>query len=481
MRSMVAFAFALGLIAQAAPAPAQDAEALRREMEQMRKQFEAMQEQYKKAMDMMTERLERVEKGAQPPAAAAPVAAPAAAPAPMQPAQGSPPGTGLTVQRPPGSDPSPLDLIKPRQPFALYERRGPGQLLFDMGVTGDFIGNLTQHNVQKNQGGSFPGLENLFFPREIEVSFFGQIDPYARAEVRLEAGQDSRSGDLSFNLAEGNLTLMALPYGTQLKMGKMRNRFGYLNEIHAHDWPFIDNPNVLQQFFGKEGLVESGFEATWVPPLPFYLQLLGGVFNGENDVAFGRDQISNPLVTGRVRTFFDLEDWGAIQLGSSIAAGQTPQQKSSTIIGWDAKYKYTPPGWQHAAVSVVGEYLMSLRNVVVTDPDGIDTTRFRNSQGFYVYGGLQPFAHGELSKWLLGFRYDRTQYPAASGTEWAVQPFLAYYPSEFLRFRLGYKQTTRSQCCSYLDFQDNGGSAKQVSEYFLQGTFIMGAHPAHPF
>ncbi len=118
---------------------------------------------------------------------------------------------------------------------------------------------------------------------------------------------------------------------------------------------------------------------------------------------------------------------------------------------------------------------------MVTNPEGVDQTRQRDSQGFYVYGGLQPFNHGELSKWLLGFRYDRTQYPAASGTEWAVQPFLSYYPSEFLRFRLGYKQTTRSQCCSYLDFQDNGGSAKQVSEYFLQATFIMGAHPAHPF
>jgi hypothetical protein len=62
-----------------------------------------------------------------------------------------------------------------------------------------------------------------------------------------------------------------------------------------------------------------------------------------------------------------------------------------------------------------------------------------------------------------------------------VQPFLAYYPSEFLRFRLGYTQTTRNQCCSYLHFQDNCGNAKQVSEYFLQATFIMGAHPALPF
>ncbi len=479
MRVIVALAFALGLITQAAPAPAQDAEALRREMELMRKQFEAMQEQYKKAMDTMTERLERVEARPQP-SAAAPVP-PATPPAPMQPGQGAPPGTDVVTQRPPGSDPTPLDLIKPRQPFALYERRGPGQLLFDMGVTGDFVGNLTQHNVQKNQGGSFPGLENLFFPREVEVSFFGQIDPYARAEVRFEAEQDSRGGGLSVSLAEANLTLMALPYGTQLKMGMMRNRFGYLNQIHAHDWPFIDNPNVLQQFFGTEGLVESGFEATWVPPLPFYLELLGGVFNGENDVAFGRDQISNPLVTGRVRTFLDFDEWGAIQIGASIASGQTPQQKSSNILGFDAKYKYTPAGWQHAAFTLLGEYLLSFRDLVVTNPEGIDQTRQRDSQGFYVYGGLQPFHHGELSKWMLGFRYDRTQYPAAAGTEWAVQPFLSYYPSEFLRFRLGYKQTTRSQCCSYLDFQDNGGSAKQVSEYFLQATFIMGAHPAHPF
>jgi len=473
MRVVIVLAIALGLLAQAAPAHAQDADALRRDMEQMRKQFEAMQEQYKKTMDAMAERLERVEARPQPSAAAAP--------APMPPPPGAPPVTGPTAQRPPGSEPTPLDLIKPRQPFALYERRGPGQLLFDIGIAGDFVGNLTQHNVQKNQGGSFPGLENLFFPREIELSFFGQIDPYARAEVRVETGQDSRGGELTVNLAEANLTLMALPYGTQLKMGKMRNRFGYLNQIHAHDWPFTDNPNVLQQFFGPEGLVESGFEATWVPPLPFYLELLGGVFNGQNDEAFGRNQISNPLATGRVRTFFDFDEWGAIQLGSSVASGQTPQQKSSTIVGFDAKYKYTPPGWPRAAFTLLGEYLLSFRDVVVTNTDGIDQTRNRESQGFYVYGGLQPFNHGELSKWLLGFRYDRTQYPAASGTEWAVQPFLSYNPTEFLRFRIGYKQTTRSQCCSYLEFQDNGGNAKQVSEYFLQATFILGAHPVHPF
>ena len=243
----------------------------------------------------------------------------------------------------------------------------------------------------------------------------------------------------------------------------------------THDPRLLDRPQSASDQFTRDELDSASRNHA------FYLELLGGVFNGENDVAFGRGQISNPLVTGRVRTFLDFDEWGAIQIGSSIASGQTPQQKSSNILGFDAKYKYTPAGWQHAAFTLLGEYLLSFRDLVVTNPEGIDQTRQRDSQGFYVYGGLQPFNHGELSKWMLGFRYDRTQYPAAAGTEWAVQPFLSYYPSEFLRFRLGYKQTTRSQCCSYLDFQDNGGSAKQVSEYFLQATFIMGAHPAHPF
>jgi hypothetical protein len=342
-------------------------------------------------------------------------------------------------------------------------------------------GNLTQHNVQKNQGGSFPGLENLFFPREVEVSFFGQIDPYARAEVRFEAEQDSRGGGLSVSLAEANLTLMALPYGTQLKMGKMRNRFGYLNQIHAHDWPFIDNPNVLQQFFGTEGLVESGFEATWVPPVALLPRGAGRSVQRRERRGLRPQQISNPLVTVRVRTFLDFDEWGAIQIGSSIASGQTPQQKSSNILGFDAKYKYTPAGLAARRLHPARRISPSFRDLVVTNPEGIDQTRQRDSQGFYVYAGLQPFNHGELSKWMLGLslRSDAVSGRVGHGVGGAAFPLVLSLGVP--RFRLGYKQTTRSQCCSYLDFQDNGGSAKQVSEYFLQATFIMGAHPAHPF
>src|SRR5262249_58016133 len=50
------------------PAAAQDAEALRRELEQMRKQFEGMKESYEKAINSLSERLQKLES-APPPAA----------------------------------------------------------------------------------------------------------------------------------------------------------------------------------------------------------------------------------------------------------------------------------------------------------------------------------------------------------------------------------------------------------------------------
>ena len=174
-------------------------------------------------------------------------------------------------------------------------------MLFDMGVAGDFIANLTQRNVDKANAGTFSGRENRFFPREIEISLFGQIDPYARAEVRFEAGEEE-AGEIAVHLAEANLTLMTLPFNTQLKMGQMRNRFGLLNQTHEHDRPFIDQPNVLTRFLGDEGLVERGAELTWVAPLPFFLEGLVGIFNGDNETSFGYGKLTQPLVTGRLRT-----------------------------------------------------------------------------------------------------------------------------------------------------------------------------------
>lgn len=481
MRALVRIVLVLGLGLVPVPSEAQDkgpeVEALRKELENVRKQFETMKDGYEKAMNTLSERINTLESRP----ATVTVAAPTGRPY-----------LGDIAQAQPGSGPPSLrELAQPREPFALYERRGPGQLLFDIGIAGDFVGNLTQNNVEQGAGGTFFGRENRFFPREIELALFGQIDAYAWGQVRIEAAEEFEGGErsISVNLAEANFTLLTLPYNTQAKLGLMRNRFGLLNIFHREALPQPDQPDVLTQFFGEEGLVESGGELTWVAPLPFYLEALVGLFNGDNEVAFSRGSLKKPLVTGRLRTFFELDDFGAVQLGASVASGITNEDDHrNTILGFDAKYKYTPDGWQHPLFTAAGEFLYQIRNVTVfgedVDGDGVvdtpDGTRTLNRLGWYLYAEVQPFRVGPLSRLLAGVRYDWTEYATAPGHQWAVEPYISYSPSEFLRFRLAYKHTEGNTqgCCTTIP---DVGSARIKDEIFLQATFFLGAHPAHPF
>jgi hypothetical protein len=439
---------------------AQDAEALRRELDQLRRQFDAMKAQYQKSIDDLTERLGRLE----------------AQPAPAAPAPTPPP---VAAQPPAPSTPTLVDLARPRPPFALQERRG--QFLLDVGAVGDFIGNLTQDNVDKADAGTFAGRENRFFPREVELMVFGQVDPYARGEVRLEAAEEFEDGarELHVGLAEAHLTLLTLPLGTQARLGRMRSRFGLLNPLHREALPQPDVPNVHARFFGEEGLVEQGVEVSLVPPLPFYLEALAGVFAGDNDEAFGRGSLKMPLVTGRLRTFLELGDLGALQLGASVATGQTAERRRQLFAGYDVKYKFTPDGWRHALFTAAGEGIWSKRRIDVFDDldgDGVDDVgerRTRHRFGWYVYGEVQPWR-----RWLGGVRFDSAQPLEAPGREWAIEPYVAFAPSEFLRFRLAWKHTERDRRGLA---GANEATARIVDELLLQATFFLGAHTPHPF
>jgi hypothetical protein len=484
MLQRICACLALAVLAAAAPAAAQDAAALRRELEQMRAQFDRIQQEYRQAMEAMSERLRRLEAAGQPTPPAAPAAPTPAAPSPAAPAPGP-----ATPGAPAGPAPSVTDWLTPRAPFSLAQPTGGGRLLFDMGVAADFVANLTGGRVDRAEAGTFAGRENRFFPREVELNLFGAIDPFARGEVRIEAGEEFEDGerDIHVGLAEAHLTLTALPAGLGAKLGLMRARFGLLNQVHDHDLPFVDRPNVLTRFFGEDGLVESGAEATWVPPLPVYVEALVGVFNGDTEPAFGRSSLRSPLLTGRLRTFLDFADAGALQLGASAATGETAAGNRQTLAGLDAKYKWAPAGWRHALLTLGGEAIWSFRRAelerevetaVDTDGDGLpdatvtETVRVRRSRdrfGSYAYAEVQPWR-----RWAFGARYDWTELLEDPGREWAIGPYVTFWASDFLRFRLAYKRTERDHPASF-------AGVRSADEAFFQATFILGAHPAHPF
>ena len=418
---------------------AQTADALRRELEVLREQMATATRLYEQRLKELSDRLQQLES-TRPPVVAAPSAAPA-------PSAAAAPAAELT----------PLDLARPRQPFALAS---PGRgLLFDIGVSGDFVANFTGRERERQRDGTFAGRENRVFPRDVELAVFGRVDPYASATIRISAGEEApedggSSRELNVRLEEAYLTLLTLPLGTTAKLGLMRPRFGTLNVVHQDDLPQVDRPAVLTRFFGEEGLDgERGLEAFWVLPLSTYHELSVGIFDGDNEIAFGRGSLRNPLVIGRWRTFFELEEQGGLQLDLSVASGATSDHQRNTVAGVGAKYKWIAPGVGFPVVTLAGEALVGLR----------DDHHAR-------WGGYLYAQYDVDRRWAAGLRGDWTELPVASGREWAISPYVQFKPSEFLRFRLQYKHT-----------EGTGTVERVADEIFLQGTFILGAHPTERF
>jgi hypothetical protein len=436
---------------------ADDADALRRELQQLREQLATLTQSYEQRLKVLGNRLEQLERG-RAPAPTSP-AGTAATPAVST-------ATAATEAGPAPDAPTLADLARPRQPFALAQ---PGRvLLFDIGVGGDFVADVTSATRERRHDGTFAGRENRLFPREVELGLFGRVDPYASAVVRISAGEEPAgvepsSRELDVRLDEANVTLLSLPLGTTARFGLMRPRFGTLNTVHQDDLPQVDRPNVLTRFFGEEGLDgERGVEAFWVLPLSTYHELALGVFDGDNEVAFGRGSLRDPLVLGRWRTFWELDEHG-LQLDVSAATGFTSDDHRNTVVGVGAKYKWIATGSGFPVFTLAGEALAGFRNADA--PAGESGERRFDRWGGYLYG-----QYDFDRRWAVGLRGDWTELPVARGREWALSPYAQFKPSEFLRFRVQYKHT-----------EGRGAVERTADELFLQGSFILGAHPTERF
>jgi hypothetical protein len=164
----------------------------------------------------------------------------------------------------------------------------------------------------------------------------------------------------------------------------MRPRFGTLNTVHQDDLPQVDRPNVLTRFFGEEGLDgERGVEAFWVLPLSSYHELSLGVFDGDNEVAFGEGSLRDPLVIGRWRTFFELDPHG-LQLDVSAATGPTDSGDRNTVVGVGAKYKWIVGGTGFPVLTLAGKALAGFRSGSATAAEV--GSRSVERWGGYIYG-----------------------------------------------------------------------------------------------
>lgn len=345
------------------------------------------------------------------------------------------------------------------------------------------------------------GLEQGFNLRETELAFTASVDAYFDVQALFALSEEGIEAEEVF------FQTRRLPFGLQLKGGKLLSGIGYANAHHPHQWDFVDQNLAYELLLGGHGLNEKGLQLTWVPKLPFYLKLGAELLQGENEklanhlgdlelpglsegdaprVLSGK---SGPrLFTGFVKLGPDLGYSSALQVGASFASSRSHQEVhdegadgipdevlegTATLWGLDAVWKYDSPR-PHGAGDLVlqAEYLRRKKEL---DLVGTADTAVSRHDGAYVQA-----VYGLLPRLQLGARWDgggltnetvlggRT---ASNGSSSRLTAALTFNPTEYSRVRAQLERASIRV----------DGEKEKWGRFLLQLQLSLGAHGAHGF
>ncbi len=212
-----------------------------------------------------------------------------------------------------------------KEPQFVSRTRNLNRLNPEISFTGDLVGTIA--NSEEN-----------FEAREFELDLQAVLDPFSTTKWTLAFGEEE------VEIEEGYLAYNSLPGGFSLRAGKMRQTFGAVNRIHRHALPQTDYPLVLEQFFGDEGLAQTGVSFEWLVPRPWSsanevtLQITDGASE-----PFGEDSFQNPVTLLNLKNYWDLTPAAYFEWGLSGAAGSPEPGLDSRIFGSDLTFSWQPP------------------------------------------------------------------------------------------------------------------------------------------
>ncbi len=411
------------------------AQQVREELGRLRQEFEALRDSYGARLAALEAKLEAVAGTPSTPAT------PAGSVAPPDPAAPAPAGAAPSIEVPAGA----AGAGGPQGPLPVYSGTSASSKVFnpDVAVIGNFLGAAGSNAIAPA-----PSLEL----HEAEVTFQAVVDPYARADIFLAASPEG------LEIEEGFLTLTSLPGGLLAKVGKLKQQFGKANTLHAHSLPWVDEPLVMKNLLGDEGLNDSGISVSKLVLNPFmFLEATGEVYQG-NAGPFQTHQRSDVSWLGRLRGYRDITEGTNLDFGVSFARGHNEVSADSTtrLFGVDATVRYRPLRRAIYRRFLGRTELMWSRR----GEQGGDVSAF----GMYVAGDYQ-FAR----RWFGGLRYDRSARAYDSVlVDKGPSVLLTYWPSEFSQIRGQYRRTRYAE----------GVTSNEVLFQFL---FSIGAHGAHVF
>ncbi len=347
----------------------------------------------------------------------------------------------------------PVSVVQPSSQPSASAKIFPGKFTPEIGVVADMAAKFEKSKFDTENA-------NRIQVREVELVMGSNVDPFSRFDTTIAFTEDH-----TIDLEEAYLTRFGLPFDTTARIGRFKPKIGKMLPVHRDSIDTVDEPLVIQRYFGDEGENKSGLDLTKILdlPLPSVHQVTVGVIeggNGDGGTAFGSAR-RRPTLYGHLKNYLDITDSTNFELGLSDALGSNDNDVGfkTNILGLDATLRHILN--PNRDVKLQGEtfYLNrreSETNIGTTDPAG-------NFWGGYGLLGVRL-----SSLWGTGLRFDYVEpvdrlLSDPNKAETGYSGYLTFYQSEFARWRLQYSRIDRT-------------TGENDNRVFIQGTFAIGEH-----
>ncbi len=327
--------------------------------------------------------------------------------------------------------------------------KAANQSMFNPNISVIFDGSY----VQNEDGGSFQ-------LNETEIGFESNFDDkfHGNAIMAITEG--------GIEIEEAYFDTIKMPInGLSLKAGRAKWDFGDLNTKHPHSDDFVERPLAWLYFMGEEGFKQDGIQASYLLPLPFLLEIGGGVFGGNNTTA----RYSSLIYT---KLSFDITDYQSFLLSAAHLIQSGIQEEEA--FGFDGFDIFAKPN------KALGEEDRELFNISFKYVINFSLSRLTFQSEFFKENDNMLDSQGYYAN--IVYRYNRKigagiSYSQVSDKNFSTNGIYANYyaamidyaNSEFSRFRLQFTS------------EKNEETGQTNNSIILNYNFAMGAHGAHAY
>lgn len=355
---------------------------------------------------------------------------------------------------------APAQLLTPAQIGAVARQSAGSLSAFnpEIGVLADIVGQFSESSADGE------GNDKLS-ARELELVFGHPIDPYSRLDATV-----SFSDFEVASLEEAYITHWGLPAELKARIGRLKPKIGKAVPLHRDSLDTVDEPLVVANYFGVEGLARTGVELSGFVPAPWTAvthELIGGVMEGgvgEGGTLFGAVR-RRPSYYAHLKNFWDVSDLTNAELGATYLTGSRDDDADLEVqvLGLDATLVHfiSPTNklkWQNEI------YLQERDESVSVTDDGTETLLHDSPWGFYTlldYRLSPRVGFGGRFDYVEPIEVNPASLARNRDTAWSA--YATFYQSEFARWRLQFRHSNFAR----------GGDDNTI---FLQGTVAIGVH-----